>query len=46
MKGRAVAAISNASSLKGLVQSEGSKNFYRRHNWKVDGESDFGPMEL
>jgi hypothetical protein len=47
MKGRAVSAVSNASSMRGLVESEirGSK-FYRRHHWKVKGQSEFGPMDI
>lgn len=47
MKGRAVSAISNASQLRGLVAGDSSKRrLYRRHNWKVDGASEFGPMDM
>ena len=47
MKGRAVSAISNASQLRGLVTGGSSKRrLYRRHNWKVDGAGEFGPMDL
>ena len=47
MKGRAVPAISNASQLRGLVVGGSSKRrLYRRHNWRVDGASEFGPMDM
>jgi hypothetical protein len=47
MKGKAVSAISNASSLSGLVEtSDGQARYYRRHNWKADGQSEFGPMDV
>jgi len=42
MKGKAVAAISNAQTLRGLT----GKHFHRRHIWKANGQGDFGPMEL
>lgn len=53
MKGKAVSAISNAQTLRGLSQSSLNPTdrpkrtqFYRRHIWKANGEDDFGPMEL
>lgn len=47
MKGKAVAASSNATAPRGLVAGrDGATPLYQRHTWLADGEKDFGPLEI
>lgn len=47
MKGKAIAAASNAAAPRGLVpETEGLQPLYQRHTWLADGERDFGPLEI
>lgn len=47
MKGKAVAAVSNASAPRGLVPgTRGSEPLFHRHTWLADGEKEYGPLEM
>jgi len=47
MKGKAVSAISNAQTPRGLAENKvEGRPLYRRHNWIASGEEEFGPMEI
>jgi len=47
MKGKAVAATSNAQTLRGSVERNDQRRvLYRRHNWIASGEDEFGPMDI
>ena len=47
MKGKAVSAISNAQTPRGLAENKGEgRPLYRRHNWIASGQDEFGPMDI
>lgn len=47
MKGKAVAATSNAQAPRGAVERNDRRGtLYKRHNWIASGEDEFGPMEM
>ena len=47
MKGKAVSAISNAQTPRGLAENKDEgQPLYRRHNWIASGEDEFGPMDI